>query len=283
MTAKELYKRERKNLQNRIRSWQKKGYELLIDIPAIPNRITKSSVKALQKLQLKDLVKKGKVVSREYGDVLTPYRYEEEQNIKRRDRRLLKEIQRKKAKQDYQDYLRAQEEREQERAEERELAEYYEALENREPWALTKYYAEHGRQYGEDEYDSSDFYAETGYKQDTVMEDEELIGEELDLYEENLDTINEPYLKQLFSDARQELGDEALSRDLQTNKTAGGYTYAQALQVSIGAIQRYKEEGRDDRANTEINQLITRLNYLLGRGPIDAQLSEQIAMGNYAP
>ena len=238
MTAKELYKRERRNLQRRIKAWEKKGYQLLIDLPSIPKKITQASVKRLQKFQLKDLVKKGQVLDITSGEIFTPYGLEEAELFRRVQSREVRKKQKQERKRKQEELQRQIEE---------------------------------------------EFYGRTGYQQEVVLEDEELIGEELDLYEENLDTINEPYLKKLFSEARQELGDEALSRDLQTNKTAGGDSYAQALQVSIGAIQRYKEEGRDDRANTEINQLITRLNYLLGRGPIDAQLSEQIAMGNYAP
>ena len=274
MTAKELYRRERKNLQNRIRSWQKRGYELLFDIPAIPKRITKSSAKALQKLQLKDLVKKGKVVSREYGDVLTPYRYEEEQATKRRDRRLLKDAQRKKAKQDYQDYLRAQAERERERAEELELAEYYEALERREPWALTKYYAEHGRQYGEDEYDSSDFYAETGYTQGGTIDIEEQAIPELDELQAQILEAGLNDLYNVFVQKRKEKGDVQFYKDYSIGDSAS------KLQEAVGLAIEYKAKGNYYKAGELAIDAIS----ILQGAPVEAVVFENVSKDvNYAP
>lgn len=223
MKAKDAYKRERQNLMKRVKAWEKKGYQLLIDLPSIPKKITKASVQRLKNIQLKDLVKKGKVLDISTGEVFNPYGYEQDQ--KRR------------------------------RAESKERRQSY----------------------------ANEFYDQTGYEHEDVIEDTELIRAELDLYAENLDSINEPSLLNLFEMARNKLGDEQLAEELYKRTTAGGNTYAHALQVAIGAIQRYQEDGRDDRANSEINYVAMRLNELAGNGPWTAEKAEEIARGNYAP
>ena len=223
MKAKDAYKRERQNLMKRVKAWEKKGYQLLIDLPSIPKKITKASVQRLKNIQLKDLVKKGKVLDISSGEVFNPYGFEQEQ--KRR------------------------------RAEGKERRQSY----------------------------ANEFYDQTGYDHADTIEDTDLISSELDVYAENLESINEPALLNLFEMARNKLGDEQLVEELYKRTTQGGNTYAHALQVSIGAIQRYQEDGRDDRANSEINLVAMRLNDLAGNGPWTAELSEQIERGNYAP
>lgn len=207
----------------RVKAWEKKGYQLLIDLPSVPKKITKASIQRLKNIQLKDLVKKGKVLDISTGEVFNPYGYEQEQ--KRR---------RKEGKERRQDY-------------------------------------------------ANQFYDQTGYAHGDTIEDTELISSELDVYSENLDNINEPALANLFDMARNKLGDEQLAKELYKRTTAGGYTYAHALQVAIGAIQRYQEDGRDDRANSEINYVAMQLNELAGNPPFTAEQYEEMARGNYAP
>ena len=228
MKAKDMYKRERQNLMKRVKAWEKKGYQLLIDLPSIPKKITKASIQRLKNIQLKDLVKKGKVVDVESGEIFSPYGFEQEQKLRR---------------------------------------------------------AKSKQKKGKDRRQSvaDDFYNETGYAYEETIEDTDLISAELDVYAENLDGINEPVLSNLFDMARNKLGDEQLAKELYSRRTAGGYSLAHSLQVAIGAIQRYQEDGRDDRANSEITYVAMQLNDLAGNVPWTAELSEQLARGNYAP
>lgn len=59
MTLKEQYKKERKRIQNFMRKAEKRGYQFNYELPAIPKKITKSSVSKLKKITPKYLYSKS--------------------------------------------------------------------------------------------------------------------------------------------------------------------------------------------------------------------------------
>ena len=63
------YQKQLKNLQRRIKSWQRKGYEFDVNIPSKPERITKKDIQKLKNIQFKRFSKEEKQLAR--------YRHEE--------------------------------------------------------------------------------------------------------------------------------------------------------------------------------------------------------------
>ena len=65
------YKRLRKNLQQKVRYYRQKGMLLYDDIiPAIPKKITSSSVKRLQKIDVRKRALKGEHIDLETGEII---------------------------------------------------------------------------------------------------------------------------------------------------------------------------------------------------------------------
>ena len=63
------YQKQLKNLQRRIKSWQRKGYEFDVNIPSKPERITKKDIQKLKNIQFKRFSKEEKQLAK--------YRHEE--------------------------------------------------------------------------------------------------------------------------------------------------------------------------------------------------------------
>lgn len=71
-TIKEQYMQERRRIQNFIRRAEKRGYIVPKDLlPKIPKRVTKASIRRLQKLDAKSIYDKSTYVSRETGEVVS--------------------------------------------------------------------------------------------------------------------------------------------------------------------------------------------------------------------
>lgn len=84
MSRKDEYNKARRNLQRRISNLEKQGFTYMEDIPAIPKRITQSSINRLNKMNRENLLKAGAVIDTESGELITSLKqYREVRNYNR--------------------------------------------------------------------------------------------------------------------------------------------------------------------------------------------------------
>lgn len=76
MNIKDEYKRLRKNIQNKISYYKKKGILIDTKLPKIPKNISKKSIQALEKKTTQAMLSKAKYFNVETGEKITKKQYE---------------------------------------------------------------------------------------------------------------------------------------------------------------------------------------------------------------
>lgn len=222
MTLKDEYKRARQNLFRRMSAWKAKGIEVDFEIPLVPKKITRHSVERLKKIQLPKLIKSGKVISTETGEVYTPYSYEEDLKEKRAKR---------KKRRQFQNEVDIERRREQED-------------EVRAPKVRTK------KEQEESERMSKRYHKTAGTEMEEVEDIEEQKIPDLDYIE---DAINGSGITELINNwnyARKRYGDSKLWDVIQNGKNVVyGTNYAESFQDLLGLALKYQEDGNSYMAN----------------------------------
>ena len=269
MSIKEQYRKARQNLLRRVRTWKKKGFELTIDIPSIPKTPTRKSIERLKKFQLPELVKRGKVVSRETKQVYTPYQYETEQEAKRRVRREMRREMRRGAeekRQKWHDY------EEQERKEETRSP--YEPLsdEDYEGLLTESDYAE---------LMSKQYHEQAGTKMERDIEYEDQSSAEI----ENLDILVQQCKQQVVINKWNELRSQFTDREIAESILSIESLYEQ-LQETVEAVLYYEARGNDYKARqagTEFVNYLEQVDFVKGKlTPLSAEEWEQMGSEHYA-
>lgn len=255
MNIKDEYRKARQNLMRRVRSWKKKGYELIIDLPKIPKKPTKASIERLKKIQLPELIKREKIVSRETGEVYTPYQYETEQETKRRVRREMKrELRRgaEEAQKKWKDYYDKQ----------------YEET-----------YGDNIEQWFEDtvtsEQMSKQFHAQAGTEvEDTFDYDLQLRTEIEDLNQKIHDT-HQSVLINKWDSLRNSMSERDFAKALQDNELIA------PLQEAVGAILTYEARRAEETAQRAGFEATYYLSSIEMSSPLTADEIEEMGLSNY--
>lgn len=84
MTIKQQYAKQRRRIKSLIYRYNKRGYEVNFELPSIPKRITKASVRRLENITPKYLQEKTRYVDTETGEILPFHTGERRRREKRR-------------------------------------------------------------------------------------------------------------------------------------------------------------------------------------------------------
>lgn len=70
MTIKQQYRKERNRILSTINRYKKAGYDVNLEVPKIPKKITKGSVRRLQKIDVRTIRSKSEYVDIDTGEIL---------------------------------------------------------------------------------------------------------------------------------------------------------------------------------------------------------------------
>lgn len=84
MTIKEQYRKERKRILNYISKLRRKGYEVSFELPKIPKKPTKGSIRALQKITAKKIKSTAR---KKESSIVEEFNKAFEQTVKERERK----------------------------------------------------------------------------------------------------------------------------------------------------------------------------------------------------
>ena len=256
MNIKNEYRKARQNLMRRVRSWKKKGYELIIDLPKIPKKPTKASVERLKKIQLPELIKREKIVSRETGEVYTPYQYETEQETKRRVRREMKR-----------ELRRGAEERKKKWHDYKEQTYIEDATEQ-----------DYGELLGETEYSelmSRQFHEQAGTEMERTYDYSEQVAQEVADLDAKIHDTHQTVLINKWDTLKNSMSTEDFVQTLKDHELIG------PLQEAVGAILTYEERRAEQTAQQASFEAVYYLSAIEMSSPLTASEIEDMAMGNY--